>query len=85
MVVTDMLLKTDMERPADRERALRAFNILADRAETVAPWIAHRVLENSRNGASIQWLTPAKVMMRFVLAPFVRRDVVSPAQPPQAD
>jgi NAD(P)-dependent dehydrogenase (short-subunit alcohol dehydrogenase family) len=73
MVLTDMLLKRPAQNPAEEQRTRRIFSILADRVETVAPWLARRILENDRNGARIAWLTPAKVMRRFLAAPF-RRD-----------
>jgi NAD(P)-dependent dehydrogenase (short-subunit alcohol dehydrogenase family) len=47
---------------------------LADRPETVAPWIADKVLANTRNGARISWLTNAKAGWRFMTAPFSKRD-----------
>jgi NAD(P)-dependent dehydrogenase (short-subunit alcohol dehydrogenase family) len=75
MVATDMLMgqyRSDPERWAE---AKRIFEILADRVETIAPWIADRVLANKKNGARIQWLSRGKVMVRFLTAPFVKRDV----------
>jgi len=53
------------------------FNILADRVETVTPWLVGRVLADTRHGASFQWLTAPKILGRFLTAPFVTRDVVS--------
>ena len=57
MVATDMLLQQDRDRPDRWEEAKRIFNILADQPETVTPWIADRVLANTKNGARIQWLS----------------------------
>lgn len=70
MVLTDMLLKRPTRSPKEEERTRRVFSILADQVETVTPWIARRILENERNGARIAWLTPAKVLRRFLSAPF---------------
>ena len=75
MVVTDFLLCREYECPEDWERAKRAFNILADRVETVTPWLAQRVLASDRHGARINWLTGWKVMGRFLMAPFSKRDL----------
>jgi NAD(P)-dependent dehydrogenase (short-subunit alcohol dehydrogenase family) len=75
MVATDMLTQQYKEHPERWEEAKRIFNILADRVETVAPWIADRVLANTKNGARIQWLSRGKVMGRFLTAPFAKRDV----------
>ena len=75
MVITDLVLDgLDRESP-DWPRAKRIFNILADRVETVAPWIARRVLENDRTGVRIEWLTRRRAAGRFLLAPFRRRNV----------
>ena len=75
MVATDMLTGQYRNDPERWEEAKRIFEILADRVETIAPWIADRVLANKKNGARIQWLGRGKVMVRFLTAPFVRRDV----------
>ena len=49
MVVTDFLTKQYENRPPeDWENAKRVFNILADRVETVTPWMAQRVLANDK-------------------------------------
>ena len=75
MVMTDLVLEgLDRESP-DWPRAERIFNILADRVETVTPWIARRVVENDRAGVRIDWLTRRRVFSRFLLAPFRSRNV----------
>jgi NAD(P)-dependent dehydrogenase (short-subunit alcohol dehydrogenase family) len=73
MVMTDMLTGRTGRDPQETARAERVFNILANRVETVAPWLARRILENQRSGVRIAWLTPGKVMVRFLAAPFRRR------------
>lgn len=74
MVVTDLLTEQYKERPPEEwEQARRIFNILADRVETVTPWLAQRVLENEKNGARISWLTRRKIIGRFLMAPFRQR------------
>ncbi len=75
MVVTDMITQQYKDRPEQWDEAKRIFNILADRIETVTPWIADRVLANRKNGARIRWLSPGKTMSRFLMAPFNRRDL----------
>ena len=76
MVVTDMLVGQRMRSEEEWERTKRIFNILADRVETVTPWLVDQMLANDRNGVRISWLTRSKVMMRFLMAPFSRRNVV---------
>jgi NAD(P)-dependent dehydrogenase (short-subunit alcohol dehydrogenase family) len=76
MVLTDMLIREREERSeADWQAARRIFNILADRVEDVAPWLACQVLANRRAGARIKWLTQGKILARFLTAPFRRRDL----------
>jgi len=74
MVATDLLMGQYRDDPERWEEAKRIFEILADRVETVAPWIADRVLANKKSGARIRWLSRGKVMGRLLTAPFVRRD-----------
>ena len=72
MVLTDMLLMRASRSWEEEQRTQRVFNILADSVEAVAPWIARRILENEHNGIRIAWLTPAKIIRRFLMAPFHR-------------
>jgi NAD(P)-dependent dehydrogenase (short-subunit alcohol dehydrogenase family) len=53
----------------------RIANILADRVETVTPYLVRRILANDRHGARINWLTRPKIVWRFTRAPFVNRDL----------
>ena len=75
MVITDLILEGLDQTDPDWPRAKRIFNILADRVETVTPWIARRVLENEKTGVRINWLTSFKAFSRFALAPFRHRDL----------
>ena len=75
MVVTDMLSSQYKGRPEDWERAKRIFNIIADPVTTVAPWVAEKVLSNRKNGVVFTRMGPAKIMGRFLIAPFRKRDL----------
>jgi NAD(P)-dependent dehydrogenase (short-subunit alcohol dehydrogenase family) len=75
MVITDLITGQYEDRPEDWEGAKRIFNILADRVEDVAPWIAQRVLDNDKTGVRIKWLTRGKIMGRFIAALFRKRDL----------
>lgn len=72
MVVTDLL--THDYTPEELAQAKKIFNILADRVETVTPWLADRVLAGAPNGARVAWLTRRKAFFRFLTA-FRKRDV----------
>lgn len=75
MVMTDLVLGELAKDPERLERSRRIFNIIADRAETVTPWMAEQILSNERHGARIRWLTPGRMAWRFLSAPFSRRNV----------
>lgn len=75
MVITDLLTQQYKDQPEDWERSKRIFNILADHVETVAPWLAQKVLTNTKTGVRITWLTRSKILSRFLLARFRKRDL----------
>lgn len=85
MVVTDLLLASygglAGEETLDAPTR-RIYDILADRVETVAPWLAGRVdadVRSGRRGGSfrrIVWLTGGKAALRFLSAPFRKRRVI---------
>ena len=75
MVVTDLLTKQYEGRPEEWERDKRIFNILADRVETVTPWMAARILKNEKSGVTISWTSKWKIMGRFLSSPFIKRNV----------
>ncbi len=79
MMITDFLMGGLAHQTAtDKAKTIHVFNILADRPETVARFAAPRMLEGSRNGRLVQWLTVPKTMLRFLRAPFSRRSIVTP-------
>lgn len=76
IVATDMLsTETDGLTPELLDKTRRIYNILGDRVDTVAPWLAEQVLDNRRHGARIAWLTPWKAASRFATARFRRRNI----------
>jgi NAD(P)-dependent dehydrogenase (short-subunit alcohol dehydrogenase family) len=75
MVATDLLQRSMGDDPKGVARARRIYNIIADRVETVAPFLAREVLAAKKTGAAIKWMTPSKAFGRFLSAPFVRRNV----------
>ncbi|MFE3448977.1 SDR family oxidoreductase [Nonomuraea sp. NPDC059194] len=70
MVITDLLL-SDLT-----PRTRKVYDILADRVETVTPWLAEQAIAKAANGAHVRWLTTSKVIARFATAPFTKRKVV---------
>lgn len=73
MVTTDLLMG-DLENKPNKAELMRIFSILADKVETVAPFLGERVLRNTRNDVLIEWLTTPKILYRFLTARFIRRN-----------
>ncbi|MFH1811526.1 MAG: SDR family oxidoreductase [Pseudomonadota bacterium] len=82
MVITDMILEPYRGKPAEWAQAKKIFNIIADRVETVCPWLVDRMLGNNRNGARFHWLTGGKAAWRFATAPLSRRNLFSGIEEP---
>jgi NAD(P)-dependent dehydrogenase (short-subunit alcohol dehydrogenase family) len=77
MVLTDLTMGQIRKDPEHSGQLIRIYNILANEADTVAPFLVQKMIDNTKHGAKISWLTNWKVMKRFLFAPFSRRDIVS--------
>jgi NAD(P)-dependent dehydrogenase (short-subunit alcohol dehydrogenase family) len=77
MVLTDITLEPLRKYPDNNKDLIRIYNILANDPEIVTPFLVRKMIENKINGAKISWLSSWKVMMRFLYAPFSKRDIVS--------
>lgn len=77
IVITELLTDPFKDDPEGLERAKWVFNALGDKVETVTPWLVERMLANDKSGAAIDYLTNTKVVTRFAMAPFRRRDLFS--------
>ncbi|MBM4192179.1 MAG: SDR family oxidoreductase [Gammaproteobacteria bacterium] len=80
IVITD-LVKRDMGSTTAKEieRTRRIYSILADRVETVTPWLADRILQPQKTGARVAWLTRGKAGRRFFMSLFRKRSVLKDA------
>jgi NAD(P)-dependent dehydrogenase (short-subunit alcohol dehydrogenase family) len=75
MVITDLVTGEYDQSSEEWERAKKVFNIIADRPETVTPWLAERALENEKNGARIAWSSSLRIGLRFLTSRFRRRNL----------
>lgn len=62
--------------PSERDKTIKPLNIVGDRVETTTPWLVEQML-GGQAGGDISWLTGAKLLKRFLLAPFRTRDLLS--------
>lgn len=79
MMLTDFITKApDGEKSEVTEEAQfrRVFNILGDKPETVAAFLVPKMLSNTRQNAHIVWLSNAKASLRFMAAPFRKRNLI---------
>lgn len=77
MVLTDLTMTQIRKDPDHSKQLIRIYNILANEADTVGPFLVRKMIENRKHGAKISWLTTWKATKRFLIAPFSKRDIVS--------
>jgi short-subunit dehydrogenase len=77
MVITDMITRQFKGREQELEKSKRILNIIAERAETVAPVLVEKILKNRKNGATIAYSSSIRMLVKFLTAPFVKRDLFS--------
>ncbi len=65
IVTTDLLIRSSQDSSKNWEKSKKILNLLADRVETVTPWLVEQTLNNNKNGAKIAWLNRTKVMGRL--------------------
>ena len=56
------------------EKTKKVYNILGDTPETVGKYLVDKMVSNTKNNVKINWLTNGKAFMRFLTAPFNKRD-----------
>jgi NAD(P)-dependent dehydrogenase (short-subunit alcohol dehydrogenase family) len=69
IVITDLSLRDKAKMPPQAWGfTVKIYNILADRVETVTPFLVERVLADRGHGTRIAWLTRGKSLRRFLSA-----------------
>ena len=77
MVVTDLIGAQNSGSPEDFEKVKWITNIIGNRVEDVTPWLVEKMLANTRNGTRFRYMSSFKTTLRFLTAPFVKRDLFS--------
>lgn len=78
VVVTDMLVPPEDQRGEGWEQVKKILNVLADTVDTVTPYLVEGMLNSTKNGDAVRWLTGTKVSWRFFKNRFVKRDIFTP-------
>lgn len=78
IVVTDFMLDNLKKMPKEKLEETKAiFNILADKVETITPFLVENILKNDKSGTRISWLTKEKTDSRFKNESYLTRDLIS--------
>jgi NAD(P)-dependent dehydrogenase (short-subunit alcohol dehydrogenase family) len=76
IVITDLIEEARDADPDQWEKTKKLYNILADKVETVTPWLADQVLAANGPAPKIRWLTKRKAAWRFASQWAVKRNVM---------
>ncbi len=77
MVVTDFMLDGLRKMPEEKLAEVKpVYNMLADKVETVTPYLVEEILKNDKTGAKIDWLTDEKAMERMNSDEYISRDLL---------
>jgi short-subunit dehydrogenase len=75
MVVTELVTDQYSNQPEELARVKGIFNIIADTVDNVGPWLADRIMENQKTGVRIRYTSIWKLLGRFLIYPFKKRDL----------
>jgi short-subunit dehydrogenase len=77
IVITDFLIENMKKMPPEEyEQVKIVYNLLADKVETVAPFLVEHMLATTTTGAKIDWLTDEKAAERFNSDAYAARDLL---------
>jgi short-subunit dehydrogenase len=77
IVVTDFLIENMKKMPKEEyEKVRMIYNMLADKVETVTPFLVENILSNRITGAKIDWLTDEKSAERFASEEYASRNLL---------
>jgi NAD(P)-dependent dehydrogenase (short-subunit alcohol dehydrogenase family) len=75
MVATDLIRARYKDRPDEWDQVKKIFNILAESVDRVTPWLAKSMLANRKNGVTLSFSSPWKMLWKFIRSPFVKENV----------
>ena len=65
----------DGEKIEISDETKKIYNILGDYPETIAEYMVDKILKNNKNNAKFTWLTKRRAFIRFLKAPFSKRNL----------
>lgn len=76
--ITEGMLREIAEVPPEKRAAmLKPLNFIGEHVETTTPWIVERVLNDTKQGNDITWLTTGRLLKRGLSMLFRKRDILS--------
>lgn len=75
MVATDFILEPYRGKPEEWQKVKKIFNVIADRVETVTPWLVDKMLANQRSGVRFTWSSTLRLLGKFAVALLGKRDI----------
>lgn len=77
-VTEGLIREIKMLLPDVRASALKNLNFIGDHVSTTTPWIVEQILGNKKQGHTISWLTPGRLLRRALAKIFgQKRDILS--------
>ena len=76
IMITDFITNAlaNKEKIVLPEKTKKVYNILGDYPDVVANFLVNGMINNTKNGAKIDWLPNRKAAWRFMTSPFNKRD-----------
>ena len=75
IMITDFLVNSFRNNKMElSDKNKKIYNILGDKPDVVAKYLVNKMIVNTNNNVKINWLTGRKVMCKFILSIFKRRD-----------
>lgn len=70
MVITEAVVREAKADLDNFNKSRRVMNALCDTVETVAPFLAEKILDSEKSGTRIRWLNGAKIARRMMASRF---------------
>lgn len=74
IVITEAVIREAHEDMENFQKQRKIMNILADKVETVAPFLVDGILKLKKSGGEISWLTGGKIGRRMMFSRFSKQE-----------